>query len=717
MKSKHVFCVLSVLTLALVTLVSCTKDNDNNTRVRDRYGYDQFICQLPSADDANTVLCDILRLDNCYYAVTYDFSESENDEDQIVVYRINEQGNHENEVVIDATDYPYAKIAPSLIKGNLALVSIHNSIDLFDLNNGLLTEQFEIPSGITVSCVEETEDGFVIMSPGSVTKIYDNGETSTTVVDPILSVAGAKHPLFESDGNTYMLCYTDNGFSYCAIDFKKGTVKKIIDPFTVADDVDYLDRDYILNSKGIRRINIEDNNCDIIAYWSEIDIRPETKTLYGFDYYIFDDDHFVKSYIYPDGTIELLLFEYNSNIDNSGRQFLTIGGYGVSEDLAMKWAIYRFNTSQEEYRIQIDDYNERFSWTTASEAAVVSADLIRYFEDGNAPDMFYGNSFDFGYLGRHEMLYDMSSYLPESCINNCNIADYQEGEPLYSVYAGYTSVGFWGCSNKIGHDAELSYAELKELSELNSIPPFFPLKTADIVDMIIRYDLDEYAALGSDECDLSISEIEPVIDFAVEYGVPYDSIISYGSAYDLADDSVLLVMNSISDIYTFESFYKAVNRELTYVGYPARSGSVHICYPIGAVGISSSGEHIDACIYFMECLLDQETQKVLAVNGYIPVNNDVLHEVVSAAVDPENVSPDDSVLQNYVYGHDSVDQGIADLYYLALDNIDKVSSYDWGVYNIIVDEINSYDTQGRDLRDIAESLSSRLKLYIEENYS
>ena len=55
-------------------------------------------------------------------------------------------------------------------------------------------------------------------------------------------------------------------------------------------------------------------------------------------------------------------------------------------------------------------------------------------------------------------------------------------------------------------------------------------------------------------------------------------------------------------------------------------------------------------------------------------------------------------------------------YRKATESVDTIMIMDWGLYNIIADEVNSYYQQKKDIKDIAHSMRSRIELYIEENY-
>ena len=55
-------------------------------------------------------------------------------------------------------------------------------------------------------------------------------------------------------------------------------------------------------------------------------------------------------------------------------------------------------------------------------------------------------------------------------------------------------------------------------------------------------------------------------------------------------------------------------------------------------------------------------------------------------------------------------------YRRAVESVDTMDIMDWGLYNIINEEINSRYLEKKEIKDIAHSMRSRIVLYIEENY-
>ena len=81
---------------------------------------------------------------------------------------------------------------------------------------------------------------------------------------------------------------------------------------------------------------------------------------------------------------------------------------------------------------------------------------------------------------------------------------------------------------------------------------------------------------------------------------------------------------------------------------------------------------------------------------------------------PQSVT--DDIIKSYVYDKKPADEKIVDAYIKTVCCADTLAAYDWGIFAIIIDEVESYYTQQRDIMQIAETLDKRLDLYAQENY-
>ncbi len=53
---------------------------------------------------------------------------------------------------------------------------------------------------------------------------------------------------------------------------------------------------------------------------------------------------------------------------------------------------------------------------------------------------------------------------------------------------------------------------------------------------------------------------------------------------------------------------------------------------------------------------------------------------------------------------------------IKVNNVDSIRTLDWGVFNIIYEEIAGYEYQDKTVEEIAQAICSRLEVYVNENY-
>ena len=113
-------------------------------------------------------------------------------------------------------------------------------------------------------------------------------------------------------------------------------------------------------------------------------------------------------------------------------------------------------------------------------------------------------------------------------------------------------------------------------------------------------------------------------------------------------------------------------------------------------------------------LLSDEAQKQTMISGYIPITQNAVDIFCELSMHPESVT--DELLKSYVGQRKAVDQETINQFLKTINKADTLATYDWGIFDIIYDEINSYYSQNRSPEQIADTLEKRLTLYMQENY-
>lgn len=698
-----------------MSMTACSsKTEDTWVRVNNRYGYSVKDCVI---DNENTYITEIDKVicnDNTYYVCVHYHDDSNEESSEIInsVIVVDADGNVEKSYQLEDNSTPQCIIDDCLMRvdnGKIYKYSVDDGA-LIDTEDSLGADSFLI-------CPSST--GYVVFYPNKAVK-YDTNNQEIGRVDFEESMfPNNSYPYFEDEGNEYIVFQDTFCDYYYQVSFDANSMVYKLSTNDISSELSSTNGKYIIDGVAEYKVNIESSNIEVLADFDYLNLKPEGCGHQSTSYYSFDDNHFAVGYSYYGGSIELQLFEYDNSIDYSNAETIEIGGFNISHDLPLRWAIYKFNTSQDDYRVITTDYSEMFNWETTDEAQNVKLELITYLNNGNAPDIFYGAYFDYKSFYDSGLVIDMTPYCQtEEAFESGSLIDSIENlmddeGVCYNVFAGFCLSGFWGKTEHFQSN-DVSIYDMRLISEETGILPLAGEYSHNIVDSTIRYSINQRMRSGNSHL-YELDELVDVVEYSIDYGIAFNSIPNEIPYFQLVEEGMYLSCNSyLNDIYYLQYEVNGFAENMQYIGYPSVDGSVRLVEPWGLVGISSSSEHPDVCWDIISMLFDDDVQRIVATNQSIPVVEAILDEFCNATMNPKSVDSN-SMYYSYVCRQQPVDSETVNLFVDSIESANTLLSYDWGVYNIICEEVDSYDLQGRSVDVIAETLQSRLDLYISEN--
>ena len=566
-------------------------------------------------------------------------------------------------------------------------------------NDGRLLKECE-DTGI-VDCfraVCKTSEGFMVWLGNKIVK-YDNEGNILDSVDVDLSPEG--YTVVGVEGIYEIAPGFEPGFHIYSVDYHRNTIGEA-------------------EGGDIVELDLEQKKAEICADRNNMLICPPT---YGSDdgqpIKVLDKSHFYKAYTYRDLDVaEIALIVPDDSLDLESRTKITVQGAGVSTDSLIQNAAYYYNVSQNDYFITFDELAARYGFNSPESMKTTKLQLIAQYSNGNAPDIFYGDFFDYEYFGENDMVIDLKPYLGDDEMYDKMTRD--DGK-IYQIYAGYGLRGYFGRSDVYSSDVDIS--------SLPDIPDgqqrFGNVFAPDLVYDMIGRDLRSIYRRG----ELTYENVFAAVKAAVDYGYEPDyTYENYEPTFqdDVGSGKTSLNNSSISNPQSYYQMSVDFRGDPVYVGYPSIGGSVHSFMPISLVAVSSSTEHADVCCDFIRTLMTVDTQRKVCSSGYIPSNDEVLNEMIGVVKDPDNASDELMTIYRRQLIYDRTRQGeeqiipftseMADNYLAMIGEADTVDIYDWGLWIIARDEVTAYYTQDKSVEDVADALYSRYLVYAQENF-
>ena len=701
-------------------------------RIIGKYGYQGAYLDLPEKDGYSLYdLGDIFFSDGEYcLSAVYVHSDEKTGNQEFVTDILSVGQNGQISYVLEITklqmvqavfEQEYAFLAYSdqdllaVQEGKMNEADICTDLVFFDKKTGDTTRV--IQPKMHAKEVFSVSDGIVLVGSQNIAKYSYEGALQSEIQ---ISLVPQETRVFEDSGNTYLVTGDEWESSYYKLDFSTNRAEFIISSQNLGNDAEYCFGKYLFGLEGEYKVNLGTLQVETLARWNEVDIRPEKQSGTHQEYVGVDDTKFAIKRLYPDGTGDVGFFTYDNTV-NQNRTEIVVGGYGVYTDEMLKWAVYTFNTNNDQYRVVLEDYADKFSYSSPQEAQMARLKMLKYFNEGHSPDIFYGDWFDYQYLGEAGMVMDLApffnsdpvigldSFLPS--IQNILL---QDGEHCYSVFSSFTTGGYWGLKREFPVN-QVSLADIRNRC-VESKKRFTSDQSApSIAGEALLYNFARlWGAYGTEKI-ISRQDLEELLECTIELGI--DPEVSWGSiasTEQVYNGQYYLASSGPVDVYSFSIEEKKAKESIVFVGYPSFNSSVHLVLPRSLVGISSSTRYPEECWSFIRELILPGIQKKVPQSGQIPVNRDAFELMLQSVMDPNGV--EDGDMRVFVSGKEKLKADVIEDYREFIDSLDTIRTIDWGAYNIICEEVTSYYTQGRSVKQIAETLDDRLSLYVEENY-
>ena len=614
-------------------------------------------------------------------------------------------------------------------------VAVSNGSDVYVLSDDG-SVQFEMSfeggydndNGVVNTC----RDGFVFINTAMIAKVNEDGKIMDSISLDDIGMPTYHSSYIEQNGNSYiaMTNPTMSAIDYYRLDFDHGSYTKVCDNETfnlttisVGEYGKYTYSDYY---GDLYELDFERGCKEPIAYVKNMLIKPSEGNVTRF--LIFDKTTFAEEVSYGGGLYEIVLIVSDESIDLEARKIIRVAGDYATGDKGLVMAAYLYNSSQNEYYVTIDSWGDDNDWETATDGEKRNLRLIKEFQSGTGPDILYGYTLDYNYLGEKGIVVDLNPYIKESRVLTKdkirdNIFDLMiQNDKCYYLFNGFAFRGLFSSSQYYNDSLSKDVSLYKDpLFQQNYKGRF---GSTDIMCNLIGYPLRSVVDLKG---FLSAQNLTDALEISIELGLSQEEKNS-GLVMDIESDKPVDRIIGGLPAFVVQSDGKN-DTYYNYIGYPTYGTVVHPIEVTGMTAVSSGAKYPEECFEFLEFLFSYEAQRSVLSGHNLPVSDEVLDEYIEYMKDPNTIPSYDyciGVLASELFelkgeGADvsvhyrEVTPQVMSNFEAALNSIDSVFILDFGLYNIINEEVESYYLQGKTTDKIADSLRARLLLYADEN--
>ena len=628
----------------------------------------------------------------------------------------------------------YPRMFMSLDDDHFIATGVNADYVLYDYDGNVVRKSDEYSVSIGDRSMCKTRDGFAVLAldgdrQESYLHCYDS---NCDVVDEIVfETLFNDGQIFEQNGNIYYRGGTDDlEYGLYKLDPATGTCSKQMSAGEVPIEYSNYSTEYsgsCFEYHGeIIEVDAENRTTQPLALTKNILLLPPVTGEYSEPgLQVLDKTHFFNINKY-DGTrrVDIVLVSKNENLDIGNRTHIVVSGPGVSSDTILNAAVYEYNVSQEEYYVELDELVGKYGFNTADDMKTTKLQLMAQYMNGNTPDIFYGDFFDYLYLGEAGIVGDMREYLEEAGVDvntiTPNIYDLMTGDngEIYQVFTGYRFNGFWTNSEAYGSDVSLnelmaSAGDQRRFGNTYSNDLLFDFLCMDLKGLYRNGMLNQETVNSA--VTLAVSEgLQPVTDYS-SYQIADAAAVGRGEATFYAMPVLSAEM--------YDGLSKEFSGTPIFSGYPSAGGSLHVITPVGLLAMSSTTEYPQACCDFIALMLSKKCEERALYAGCFPVNDEMLHEYLEYVSNPNDIPDDKKIIYGNVLIRDCrpdeyipLSEGLDEALLDAIEEVEQVQVYDWGLWSMINEEIDSYYLQDKPVEDVTNSLLSRLTLYAQENY-
>ncbi|MDE6997067.1 MAG: extracellular solute-binding protein, partial [Oscillospiraceae bacterium] len=412
--------------------------------------------------------------------------------------------------------------------------------------------------------------------------------------------------------------------------------------------------------------------------------------------------------------------------------------------------IVNFNRTNPNYRIEVTDYSE-FNTDDDYQAGIqkLNTEIVA----GTVPDIISVSNLPIRQYGARGFLEDLWPYIDkdpdlgrDQLMERVFNAAEQDGK-LFQIFDEFAISTIAGATSVVGDRMSWTLEDLK--AALATMPEgcaiFSESDTkSNILSYVVSMNLDSFLDWDNGQCHFDSPEFKSMLEFCNNFPAEYDWPAD--GDYDdeptrVAEGRQMLMHETVSNFQDIQMHKAIFGGSVSYIGFPMEDGSVGSVFSTySGLAMSSTCKDKDGAWTFLREILlpqyadsDSEDVDFWGMGNNFPTNKADFEWYAEKSMTPagyetdeegnqildENGNPIETSNSGWSWG--TVDISIYatkqeeyDQIMALYNAVDRMSSTDMSVMEIVSDVSGSYFAGDRDLDDTTAQIQNRVSLYINE---
>lgn len=454
-----------------------------------------------------------------------------------------------------------------------------------------------------------------------------------------------------------------------------------------------------------------------------------------------------------DGRILVLIEDWETNENSMAllkktpasevvqKQVITLGCFYPEQEL-LSVAI-KFNRQSDKYRITFRNYFDNSNGWSQELYNDAITNMQNAVISGASPDLIELSQLNAEQLANKGALEDLKAYMDKS--SKLNVSDYFSNlvdcytynNALVAIPRRFYVQTMAGSSKLLGNIQGWTMKELVEFADRNQGKDLFRYVTKEsMLAIMMQFNESAFIDWNTGKCNFDTQDFLDLLEFANRCPEEQDYDSSAPSEMTMLEKGDLLLSTVyISQFQDLQPYMKALNNEVTFVGFPTVDGKRGNLLSIGELfGISSRSEMKEGAWEFLEFYLSGESDSDRYNFGF-PANRKQFEKEAAEAVKIQYYTDDNgdyildeegNPIQMNTGGGMSYEDGWSieftvptqqevDTIVSIIENARPISAQNEEIMKIINEEVEGFFSGQKPVKDVADIIQRRVQMYVDEN--